>query len=82
MKYDYSYSVGQLKPDAIIQFWSLAGDLEDQPGNPIPMEARPYVEGDYVRADFGDLVFFLRKDSPGINWDVVQQSGKIGTTQP
>ena len=64
MKYDYAYSVGQLKPDAIIQFWSLAGDLEDQPGNPIPMEARPYVEGNYVRADFGDLVFFLRKDSP------------------
>ncbi len=82
MKYDYAYSVGRLKPDAIIQFWSLAGDLEDQPGNPIPMEARPYVEGDYVRADFGDLVFFLRKDSPGINWDVVKQSGKIGASQP
>ncbi|HST06418.1 MAG TPA: hypothetical protein VLQ48_17025 [Chloroflexia bacterium] len=82
MKYDYAYSVGRLQPDAIVQFWSLAGAIDDQPGNPIPLEARPYVEGNYVRADFGDLMFYLRKDSTRVNWDVVQQSGKMDTAQP
>jgi hypothetical protein len=62
-KWDYEYSIGQLKPDVIVQLW---GDTRP---------AEPYLEQDYVTGGSGSgLVFYLRKDSPAILWDRVQLS--------
>ena len=59
MKWDYAYSIGQLKPDVILQIW---GEPED---------ATPYLEP-YVMARVGIYTWWLRKDSPYIIWDRVE----------
>jgi len=62
-KWDYEYSIGQLKPDVIVQLW----------GDTRPAEV--YLERDYVAGGSGSgLVFYLRKDSAAILWDRVQLS--------
>ena len=61
MKWDYDYSIGQLKPDVVVQLW---GDSD-------PAEA--YIARDYVVGGAeGDLAFSLRKGSPNILWEQVQ----------
>jgi hypothetical protein len=61
MKWDYDYSIGELKPDVIVQLW---GDTR---------KAIEYVEQDYVTGGSGSgMVFALRKDSPNILWDRVE----------
>jgi hypothetical protein len=61
MKWDYDYSLGQLKPDVVVQLW---GDTEI---------AEVYIERDYVVGGaVDDLPFSLRKGSPNILWDQVQ----------
>ncbi|MEO5951397.1 MAG: glycosyltransferase family 39 protein, partial [Chloroflexia bacterium] len=86
MKYDYAHSIGELKPDAIVQFWSLEAEPPDQPPGPIPYIARPFVEGIYTPTIFGDLdtPFYFRDDSSRIRWDAVQQLAKpaAGQTTP
>jgi hypothetical protein len=87
MKYDYAYAVGQLKPDAILQFWSLdpytppEGD-PDGPPDPVPGTARPYVKDDYERVDFGPLYVYFQKDSGDVLWDVVEQMGTTSAASP
>jgi hypothetical protein len=82
MKYDYAHSVGQLEPDVIVQFWSLDPYAPDEPFNPVPGIARPYVNDNYVRVDFGTLIFYLQKDSADIRWDAVEQLGAVNVSQP
>ena len=60
MKWDYDYSIGELKPDLIVQLW---GDTQ---------AAQKYIDRDYVAGGSGDgLIYALRKDSPEILWDKV-----------
>jgi hypothetical protein len=60
MKWDYDYSIGQLKPDVVVQLWGDTG----------PAEA--YIARDYVVGGAeGDLPFSLRKGSPNILWEQV-----------
>ena len=60
MKWDYDYSIGQLKPDAVVQLW---GDTET---------AEAYIKQYYVVGGAeGDLSFSLRKGSENILWDKV-----------
>ncbi|MEO8289075.1 MAG: hypothetical protein ABI670_21910 [Chloroflexota bacterium] len=80
MKYDYEYSLGELKPDSIVQFWSLLPDPVEEPPGPIPSIAKPYVLDTYRRFDFGPLFIYLRKDSPNVRWDVVEQQGTLQDT--
>jgi arabinofuranosyltransferase len=56
LKYDYSYSIGQLQPDAVLQFW---GDLQ---------EAEPYINGKYTKLVAIDKVFYLKNGSNAILW--------------
>jgi arabinofuranosyltransferase len=61
MKWDYDYSIGELKPDVIVQLW---GDTKT---------AMEYEERDYVAGGTGSgIVFALRKGSPNILWDQVK----------
>jgi hypothetical protein len=65
MKWDYDYSIGQLKPDVVAQLW---GNTE---------EAMVYLQRDYVAGGAGNRnLYSLREDSPYIRWDqVVQEAG-------
>ena len=60
MKWDYAYTIGELKPDVIVSLWEGTNE-----------EAAPYLE-DYVIAEIGDRIdVFLKKDSPNVLWDRV-----------
>jgi len=57
MKFDYEYSLGELKPDAVLQFW---GDLK---------EPEPYILGTYTKLVVGDKFYYLRNGSKKVRWD-------------
>jgi hypothetical protein len=60
MKWDYSRTFGELKPDVIVSIW---------PGT--DKDAAPYLK-DYVYGEIGDGVrLYLRRDSPAVRWDLV-----------
>ncbi len=57
IKWNYSYSIGILKPDAVLQLWEK------------PNTAIPFLSEDYETYNLaGSNVFFL-KNSKNINWD-------------
>lgn len=61
MKWDYDYSIGELKPDVVVQLW---GKTE---------EAQGYLDRYYVIGGAeGDLPFNLRQGSENILWERVQ----------
>jgi hypothetical protein len=64
-KWDYAYSIAELKPDVVAQLWD-----ETTP------EAAPYLEGIYTRVVIDDIPIYLRDDSPYILWDVAAQLGQ------
>jgi len=59
MKWDYSYSLGQLKPDLIVQFWGHAS------------LAAKWLKSDYHVARVSQFVFCFRKGADTIIWDRV-----------
>lgn len=59
MKWDYDYSIGQLKPDMIVQLW---GDKEI---------AYDYIEKYYTVVEVDGMLFSARSDSPHILWEHV-----------
>jgi hypothetical protein len=56
MKYDYSYSIGQLSPDVIVQLWE---HIE---------EVRPYLQARYKGVSLQGKCVYFRKDSPNVSW--------------
>jgi hypothetical protein len=61
MKWDYDYSIGELKPDVVVQLW---GDTE---------EAQGYLDKYYVVGGAeGDIPFNLRRGSENVLWERVQ----------
>lgn len=61
LKWDYDYSLGELKPDVVVQLW---GNTD---------EAKPYIDQYYVVGGApDDLPFSLRVGSDNILWDRVQ----------
>lgn len=60
MKWDYGYSIGQLKPDAVVQ---IAPDTMN--------EAKPYLMSDYKEVSLEGFTLYLRKNSRQILWDEV-----------
>lgn len=60
MKWNYAYTIGELKPDVIVSLWEGTDE-----------EAAPYLQ-DYVIGEIGKKInVFLRKDSPNVLWDRV-----------
>ena len=57
-KWDYAYSIGELKPDLVVQLWSH------------PDEADPYL-GDYVEIKVDEFSMLFLKDLPNIRWDLL-----------
>lgn len=59
MKWNYDYSIGQLKPDMILQLW---GDKDT---------AYAYIEQYYTVIEIDGMKFSARSDSPYILWEKV-----------
>jgi hypothetical protein len=59
MKWDYDYSIGELKPDMILQLW---GDKEI---------AYDYIEKYYTVVEVDGMLFSARSDSENILWNRV-----------
>lgn len=59
MKYDYNYSIGELKPDVVQGLW----DNEEQ--------GTHFLDKDYIKVDMGKTGgdCWLRKNSPNILWE-------------
>lgn len=60
MKWDYGYSIGELKPDIVVQFW-----MNQE-------EAVEYLQASYVRAKVGGFTFDFLENSPSVRWDKVR----------
>ena len=61
LKWDYSYSIGQLKPDIVAQLWESRE------------EAEPYLDNDYQEVVLQGSTFYLLKGSDNIIWDKVKE---------
>lgn len=59
VKWDYSYSIGEMQPDVIAQWWEGFD------------ETQPYINVAYTRRDFYGIAMYLRNDSSYILWDRV-----------
>jgi hypothetical protein len=59
LKWDYSYSLGELKPDVVVQLWKQ------------PEEAEPHLTG-YVSVRLYGYVFHIRENSQSVRWDLVR----------
>jgi hypothetical protein len=63
MKWDYTHSIRDLKPDVIAQVYDES-----------PREERlQWVTSDYTSIAVGTITFYVRDDSPYIRWDAVSQ---------
>jgi len=67
MKWDYVHSIGELRPDVIVQLWQ--GQTPD---------VMPYL-ADYVQIRVPEFTsylpegrFYLRRDSASVDWDKVE----------
>lgn len=56
MKWDYSYSIGQLQPDIVVQLWGE------------PESAKPILDTGYQNLDLGWFKPYLHTGSPNIVW--------------
>ena len=54
LKWDYAYSIGELKPDVVAQLWWK------------PEEAEPYLKADYTARTFGGFTYYVRNGSPNV----------------
>lgn len=61
LKYNYGYSIGQLKPDVVVQLWSS------------PEEAKPYLDSNYRKVKLqGKFTLYLRNESANVLWNEIK----------
>lgn len=61
LKWDYAYSIGELKPDVVAQLWQE------------PESATQYLARDYTQTRVSGFSMHLKNGSPRIRWDVVRR---------
>jgi len=61
LKWDYAYSIGELRPDVVVQLWRARE------------EAAPILHAYYVPVRLGRYLFHMRKDSGEVRWDEVRR---------
>jgi len=59
MKWDYDYSIGQLKPDVVVQLW---GDTQP---------AKRHIDQYYTIVEVNGMLFSVLSDSQNILWDQI-----------
>jgi len=60
-KWDYNYSIGRFKPDAITSLWLH------------PEDARPLLDEFYVKKEIDGYEFYFRKDSKNVRWELLDK---------
>ncbi|HVA80477.1 MAG TPA: hypothetical protein VNF29_06095, partial [Candidatus Binataceae bacterium] len=60
LKWDYDYSIGDLKPDVVVQLWGVA---------PQSISA---LKRDYVAVSVEGFHWYLRRGSPQIRWSALK----------
>ena len=68
LKWDYDYSIGQLKPDVVVEVWAL------EP------QTIPSLQRDYLPARFGGYTWYLRRGSPHIQWSALDLQNRAAST--
>ena len=68
LKWDYDYSIGQLKPDVVVEVWAL------EP------QTIPSLQRDYLPARFGGYSWYLRRGSPHIRWSALDLQNRAAST--
>jgi hypothetical protein len=71
LKWNYSHSIGELKPDVIAQLWDLWGSSK---------EAKPYLEGVYTEVEIDGLSLYVRNGSNNIRWSEIP--GAVALDEP
>ena len=64
LKWDYDYSIGQLKPDVVVGVWGL------EPKN------IPSLQRDYLPTRFGGYLWYIRRGSPHIRWSALDPQNR------
>ena len=59
MKWDYDYSIGQLKPDVVLQLWAKKPD------------DIPCLNRDYVPLSISGFTWYVRRDSQHVMWSKI-----------
>ncbi len=59
LKWNYSYSIGKLKPDVVVQLWGFK-------------EAKPYLEDNYIKVKLQGFTLYLLKESNNVLWDKIK----------
>lgn len=67
LKWDYGYSIGELKPDAVVHLWKA------------PEEATPHLYPAYIEVTLGGFTLHLLRGSPRILWDRVWNLATTGS---
>jgi hypothetical protein len=65
MKFDYNYSIGEIKPDVIVSLWYF--QKEDF-----------HLLQEYERGEAFGIPLFFRKGSSAVKWEVIGKYFKIG----
>jgi hypothetical protein len=60
MKWDYAHSIGDLRPDVILEFWGESAEIA------------PYFERDYKAVNLWEYPMWVRCDSPHIRRGMLQ----------
>ncbi len=68
LKWDYDYSIGQLKPDVVVEVWAL------------DPQTIPALQRDYLPARFGGYHWYLRRGSPHIRWSALDLQNRAAIT--
>ncbi len=63
LKFDYGYSIGELRPDIVAQLWQA------------PWEAQPHLDAHYVKVNLRGFDLYLLKGSPNILWEKTDVAG-------
>jgi hypothetical protein len=66
MKYDYDYSIGEIKPDVIVSLWYFSKE-------------NFHLLQDYERGEVFGIPIFFRKGSSFINWEILRRYFKFSS---
>ncbi|MDI7274946.1 MAG: glycosyltransferase family 39 protein [Anaerolineae bacterium] len=66
LKWDYGYSIGELRPDVVAQLWQPA------------WEAQPYLDAHYLKVNLRGYDLYLLKGSPHILWERIEDVANPG----
>lgn len=69
LKWNYYYSLGEIKPDVIAQLWDFAHPAQAIWRLEVPTDAQPFLDRRYARVWYQGIPLLLRVKSSDILWE-------------